>query len=344
MAAHYAGAKVSLASAVANDLAGSSLLEHLKHRGMPTEHIRQLRVADGARTAQYVAVNDTNKDLVVAMADMSILTRPEMEDTEFWTRVMTQCKPKWVVLDANWSPTILSAIIEAAKIQGAMIAFEPVSVAKAARLFHVDNQATTSTNIVPNHVINLATPNNHELNAIYAAARDASMFETEEWWKVIDSFGLSGSTLHDRLASVAGLELINQGIPQQSVQLLPFIPNIVTKLGRRGCLMASLIRRGDPKLTSPDFAPYILARNLSDESQVGGLYLRLFPPSENVPQADIVSVNGIGDTMLGVMVTGLAQGLSLDQVIPIAQEAAVLTLKSTAAVSSEVSSLQAKLR
>ncbi|KAK4946891.1 hypothetical protein LTR10_014033 [Elasticomyces elasticus] len=344
VAAHLAGAKVALASVVADDLAGSSLVDHVDRSGVSADYIRRIPAVDGARTAQYVAVNDTSKDLLVAMADMSILARPELESLEYWMSTIGQSSSKWVVVDANWSPEILSSIFKAAKAHGAMIAFEPVSIAKAARLFNRANKAVANTSVVPNHTVSLASPNRLELAALYNAATEALMFESEQWWKVIDSFGLSGSGSRDRLVSIAGPELVEEGIPQQCIQLLPFVPNLVTKLGPKGCLLTSLLRRTDERLTSPEYAQYILARTMSDVSDIGGVYMRLIPPTRNVRQEDIVSVNGVGDTMLGVIVVGLVRGNALDNIVPIAQDAAVLTLKSTEAVSPEVRSIQERLQ
>ncbi|OAL22762.1 hypothetical protein AYO20_11111 [Fonsecaea nubica] len=343
MAAHLAGAKVTLASVVADDLAGVSLLDHVEKSGLGTTAIRRVPTNDGARTAQYVAVNATNKDLVLAMADMSIFARPELVSAEYWMAKMDESKPKWVVVDANWSPAILSSILTAAKAHQALVAFEPVSIAKAARLFDKDNSAIVSANVVPDHVVSLASPNRLELTAIYNAARNALMFESEQWWNTIDSLGLAGSGSRDRLISVAGLDLVERGVPQQCIQLLPFIPNLVTKLGHKGCLLACLLRPGDPRLTMPESAPYVLSRNLSHDSAIGGLYMRLIPPFIEVEQDEIVSVNGIGDTMLGVIVAGLAKGRTLEEMLPIAQEAAVLTLKSAEAVSPDVRQIQARL-
>jgi pseudouridylate synthase / pseudouridine kinase len=344
VAAHLAGASVALASVVADDLAGSSLLGHIAESGLPTEAILRLLARDGARTAQYVAVNDTAKDLVLGMADMSIFTRPELEVPEYWMAKMEEYKPKWVVVDANWSASILSSIFAAAKAHGALIAFEPVSVAKATRLFDKRTSFISGASVVPNHVVSLATPNNYELTAIYNAASDAMMFESEQWWSIIDAFGFSGAGSQDRLVSVAGRDLVEQGIPQQCVQLLPFIPNLVTKLGRKGCLLASLLRHGDERLTRPENAPYVLSRNLSSDGEIGGLYMRLIPPFTEVKEEDVASVNGVGDTMLGCIVAGLVKGRTLEEVLPIAQEAAVLTLKSPEAVSSQVRDLRARLR
>ena len=304
MAAHFVGASVRLTSAVADDLAGSSLLDHVARSGLQTDAIRKFPTTSGARTAQYVAVNDTNKDLLIAMADMSIFARPELESPEYWMAKLERSKPKWVVVDANWSPSILSSIFKAAKAHKALIAFEPVSVAKAGRLFHKENTSIASGKVVPNHVVSLATPTSMELKAIYNAARDATILESEQWWTVIDSFGLSGARSQDRLISVAGRELVEQGIPQQCIQLLPFIPNLVVKLGRKGCLLASLLQQGDPRLTQPENAPFVLSRNFTHDSGIGGLYMRRIPAIEEVPQEDIVSVNGIGDSFLGGKIPG----------------------------------------
>lgn len=342
-AAHLAGASVSLASIVADDLAGTSLLDHVKKTGLSTANILRLPTQDGARSAQYVAVNDRNKDLVVAMADMSIFARTELEDVAYWTTKMERERPKWVVVDGNWSPAILSSITTAAKRYQARIAFEPVSTAKATRLFHKSVSAISHTMVVPDHVVHLASPNSLELTAIYNAARNAMMFESEQWWSAVDSFGFSSASSRDRLVAVAGHDLVQEGIPQQCIQLLPFIPNLVIKLGRKGCLLASLLKRTDERLTSPEYAPYIISRNLSHDSEIGGLYMRLMPPSVEVDQAEIVSVNGIGDTMLGVIVAGLVKGRSLQEVVPVAQDAAVLTLKSAEAVSPKVRNIQARL-
>lgn len=67
--------------------------------------------------------------------------------------------------------------------------------------------------------------------------------------------------------------------------------------------------------------------------------MRLFPPAELVQQEDIVSVNGVGDTLLGVLMAGIVREVKagrvprLEDLVPVAQQAAVLTLRSSEAVS-----------
>jgi pseudouridylate synthase / pseudouridine kinase len=343
-AASYAGVKVGLATAVADDIAGTALMERLKSDGLDTQNVRTLKTTNGASTPSYVAVNDLNKDLVLAMADMSILTRPELESKVYWQDCLASSKPKWVVADANWSPAILASILGAAKSHNIPTAFEPVSTAKAVRLFNSTSPAITANDTLPDHVLNLAAPNAMELTAMYMAAREQRYFDSDVWWKAVDSFGLSDSGSREKLTSVTNLALVEQGIPQQALQLLPYIPNLVIKLGPDGCLVVQVLQSNDPRLRSPDSAQYVIGRSFNGDASVGGVYMRLFPASEQVKQTDIVSVNGIGDTMLGVIMACLVKGWTLEQAIPVSQKAAVLSLKSAEAVSPNIREMQSLIQ
>ena len=342
VAAHLAGANVALATAVADDIAGSSLLNQLSMTGLSTDYVRRLTTSEGARTAQYVAVNDGKKDLVLAMADMSILAHPQLESAEYWRTCFTSSRPKWVVVDGNWSPAIMSSIFTVAKALNIPAAFEPVSTAKAIRLFAQEAPSIQPTSTTPNHNVSLAAPNALELHAMYMAAREAGYFDTPEWWQVIDSFGLSDSGSRDRLAAITSHSLVEQGVPQQVLQLLPYIPQLIVKLGPLGCLLTQLLEPGDQRLTEPEWTPFLLARTL-DDPNIGGIYMRLLPSFRHVADDEIVSVNGIGDTMLGVVMAALVKGLTLEEAVPIGQEAAVVSLESSEAVSPEVRQLRNKL-
>jgi pseudouridylate synthase / pseudouridine kinase len=344
LAARYAGASVLLSSVVADDLTGRSLLEQLAKSGLSSEGVQQLKQADGFRTAQYVAINDKKKDLVMAMADMAILQNSSLDLLDLWQSLISSRKPKWIVVDANWSATILSQIISIANQEKIKVAFEPVSVQKSVRIFQPDPKIVTPDGVVPRHRISLATPNILELEAMYQSTRGMAFFESPEWWEAINSFEMSSAGSRDRLVSVTNVELVDRGIPQQTIQLLPYIPNLIVKLGEQGCLLTYLLPQGDPALSAPESAPYILGRATSDKSVVGGVYMRLFPPAEVVRQEEIVSVNGVGDTMLGVLMAGLVkEGARLEELISVAQQGAVRTLKSAAAVSPKVQDLRSLL-
>lgn len=342
-AIHYLGASVRLCSAVADDLAGDSALEMLHQRGLEVSGVKKL--GSGVRTAQYVAVNDANKGLVLAMADMSILEETETNFKKLWQLQVDVAKPKWLMLDANWSQQALKQWISAAKAAGAKVAFEPVSVAKCKRLFPNLSEATTALSTTPQNVLSLAAPNAMELASMHAAARDAECFERADWWQIIDSMGLSSSGSRDKLVSMTNASLVDQGVPQQSLQLLPFIPTILTKLGSQGVLMTQLLGPNDPRLTSPSSSPHILSRSLNENGVVGGVFMRLFPPAEIVPTDRVISVNGAGDTFLGVIMAGLARGnpRPLADLVQIAQQASVMTLKSKVSVSPSIATLRTKI-
>lgn len=362
LAAHYVGSSMIFCSVVADDLSGQAALSALEKEGIEAGGIQVLPPpASGLRTAQYVAVNDAKKDLVLAMADMGImeLSAQELGFNTFWAPLLARTNPKWVVLDANWSPDVLSQWITSSKIHNARVAFEPVSAAKATRLF--EKVVIGPADCVPNnHRINLATPNELELAAMYQSARDRGLFDAPEWWAVIDSLGMSSSGSRDRLVSITSTSLVDKGIPQQSIQLLPFIPCILTKLGPHGILLTQILPPEDPRLRSPDYAAYILARSNANpnssraHSSIGGVYMRLFPPERILKDSDVVSVNGAGDTFVGVLISGLAKasgsnqsphaGLHMEEIISIAQQASLKTLESSQSVSKDVGSLGEKLK
>lgn len=347
-AAQYAGVQVSLASAVADDVAGKVLLDQLTQTGIDTSNLRTLRTSEGARTAQYVAINDANKDLVLAMGDFSIFDHPVLESQHYWKNLIPsqEPRPKWVVVDGNWSPTAMTHILKAVKPHKIPIAFEPVSTVKAARIFNAANNAINQASVLPDHIVNLITPNKLELAAMYAAAESSRLFESESWWSTIDSFGLPSSGSRDRFVALTNRDLVDEGVPQQSIRLLPYCPNIVTKLGAQGCLLTMILPRDDPRLSHPDCRPHIVSHTTYESGPVGGIYMRLFPPAELMQQEDIVSVNGVGDTLLGVLMAGIVREAKagkvprLDELLPIAQEAAVLTLRSSEAVSPSIRDME----
>ncbi|PNS21643.1 Pseudouridine-metabolizing bifunctional protein [Sphaceloma murrayae] len=349
-AIHLLGAPVRLCSLIGDDAAGSTARLALEDVKMDTAGVRAV---EGARTPQYVAVNDAEKNLVIAMADMAILndrteggthggTKASQILNDVWKPQVERHRPSHIVVDANWSPDMLGNWIDISKSVGARLLYEPVSAAKAAQIFDLPERTRLDTH--PDASIDIATPNSYELAAMHSAAREAGFFDRQDWWQVIDAFGLPSSGASTQLSLATSPELVDAGVPQQSIKLLPFIPHILTKLGSKGVLLTQIISAGDPRLSSGEHAPYIISRcgNESEEqTKVGGLYVRLFGPSEVVPEHDVVSVNGVGDTFLGAIVAGLAKDPQryLESLVSLAQSAAVMTLKSKESVSPALTNL-----
>lgn len=340
-ALHYLGTPTRLCSIVGDDFAGASALAMLSKRGLSTSGIKLTK--NGSRTAQYVAINNSQKDLFLAMADMRILE--SQLDFDLWKAHVTACKPKWLVVDANWHSATLRNWIMAGKASGAKVAYEPVSVAKSQRLFALSKGEGQPLGIIPHHAVDLASPNRLEIASIYAAAKEEGLFEREDWWQIIDAMGFSSSGSREKLIAVSNIDLVDEGIPQQSIQLLPFIPTIVTKLGHQGVLLTRLLSPGNSQLTSRTAAPYILSRSHHSAGTVGGVYMRLFAAVDLLSEAEIISVNGVGDTFLGTLIAGLAREdsekqVNLVDIIDIAQRGSVMSLKSKEAVSPEIGTLR----
>ena len=342
-ALYYLGSLPRLCSSIAADVAGSTALNILAERGLQTAGI-QTRSPD-YHTAQYVAVNDAKKQMMLAMADMTILEDDSPDFDSIWKPHVDICKPKWLVIDANWHSNTLRKWLDIARASGVKVAFEPVSTVKSRRVFSARIQQNTSLAAVPNHLISLATPNALELSSMHDSASDVGLFDREDWWRTINSIGLSSSGSRDKLVSATNDLLVDQGVPQQSIRLLPFIPCILATLGERGVLMTQMLQPGDNRLTCPNAAPYILSRSTDGNNVVGGVYMRLFPPVETVSSDEIVSVNGVGDTFLGVLIAGLTKEKpkNIVDLVDIAQRGSVMTLKSKEAVSPEISTLQSLL-
>ncbi|KAI4640119.1 hypothetical protein J4E93_008919 [Alternaria ventricosa] len=341
-ASHLLGSFVHLHSAVGDDLSGRAALSQLQSEGMLTTGIKTLPAP--SRTAQYVAINNTNKDLALAMADMSILeTIPIDTIQERATSIFntTSPRPKAFVTDANWSSPALHTWLQAARHPDTTTIFEPVSTAKALRIF--PNTSTSSTtaaqSIYPTPLVDIITPNTYELTALHDFASQSSLFESPEWFGVIDALGIPNGGLRVPLAVTLGGELVDQGIPQQTIKFLPFFPTILTKLGSKGVLMTKLLAADAEELHDEKERQYVLARNLSSsdsdgngKGKVGGLYIRLFPVEKVLEPSEVVSVNGIGDTFCGAIAHGLGRGLKVKDVVGFAQRAAGESLRSKEAV------------
>ncbi|KAI6392708.1 hypothetical protein MCOR23_008339 [Pyricularia oryzae] len=334
--------KVRLCSLVGDDFAGATVLSKLESSGMDTSCIRQLGPEyPSARTAQYVAVNGADKNLVLAMADMGILTSHSFQ--KYWDSAIAASRPSWLVVDGNWSETdIHEGWIRSGRQHGAKIAFEPVSVAKSARLFPRLSSAARSNHdglLHPSPLVDLATPNIHELAAMYNAAKEHGYFDDLSWFSMIDALGMRGA--RDRFVRLTSTALTDTGVPQQIIHLLPYIPSLLTKLGDKGVLLSMLLSPDDARVRSIEADPYILVRATGDHPHVGAVYMRLFPAAEDVQ--DVVSVNGVGDTFCGTLIAGLARGAKVENLIDVAQKAAVLTLRSHQSVSDEVGKLEPEL-
>lgn len=195
---------------------------------------------------------------------------------------------------------------------------------------------------------------------MYQDARNTSslMFH-ERWWNIIDNFGL-GSVFRTDLVQLAKRQvsdtasdlgtlsfIADKGVVQMAVNLLPFFQHIVIKCGKIGVLIVMRANRAKASAWAAErsnlHCRYIVAHSPTSDEMV---IIRHFPPLQATRNVAFNST-GAGDSLVGVLLAVLARNphafnspQTLSRALDIAQQAAVLTLQSSHAVSPLLSSLK----
>lgn len=133
--------------------------------------------------------------------------------------------------------------------------------------------------------------------------------------------------------------LIDQGIAQMAINLLPIFQHLIIKCGERGALVAMRIGPEDAATStwggqrSNPLARYVVVQGNSKETIV----LQHFP---GLSAENINNVTGAGDSFAGAVLASISKNPrafsdpeDLEQTINMAQQAALLTLQSDSAVS-----------
>ena len=144
------GAPVRLVSAVGDDTFGDEALRVTAASGADVGAVRRV---PGAATGTYTAVLDDRGELVAAVSDMAVVDALVLETVHLSDAAL-------VVVDGNLAHEQAARVVAAAAAADVRVAFEPVSVAKAARL----------ADLV--HDLFLVTPNTDELAAITGRSAD----------------------------------------------------------------------------------------------------------------------------------------------------------------------------
>lgn len=194
---------------------------------------------------------------------------------------------------------------------------------------------------------------------MYQAARGEpyDLMSRPVWWEVIDNLSL-GSAFRMDLEQLARKNvtekdltkgtlafLVDQGVAQMAVNLLPFFQHLVVKCGDRGVLVVMRIAKQDSltsnwkhERTNP-LKRLIVARGNSEELVI----LQHFPA---LPIETVVNVTGAGDSFVGALLASIVQKpkafydpKACSDIIGFAQRAATLSLRSHCAVSPLLSEL-----
>lgn len=155
------GAPVRLVSAVGNDAFGEEALRVTAACGVDIGAVRRVPGSTGT----YTALLDDRGELVAAVSDMAAIDGLELDTLHVSDAAL-------VVVDGNLPHAQVARVVAAAEAAGALLVFEPVSVAKAARLAELVRD------------LFLVTPNTDELAALTGRP-------TSDWRASVDD-------LHDR--------------------------------------------------------------------------------------------------------------------------------------------------
>lgn len=177
------------------------------------------------------------------------------------------------------------------------------------------------------------------------------------WWSAIDDLNLGSAfrleleqlsrrSASDNTKSGKTLSfLIDQGIVQKAVHLLPFFQHLVVKCGDQGALV---VMRIDPEDANNSVWKHQrsnpMQRHVVAAGKTGSIIVvRHFPA---MPLQSLVNVTGAGDSFVGALLAILAEmplafyhPQALEKAISTAHKAAIATLQCRSAVSPLISTL-----
>ena len=234
-----------------------------------------------------------------------------------------------------------------------MCSSEPTSVIKTTSILLAISSALGPD--LRGSPVTFASPNLLELAELYKSARSDlwELTSHEYWWRTIDDFSI-GTEFRQSLDHLARQDaetarggktlsfLVDQGVAQMAIHLLPFFQHLVIKCGDLGVFLAMRFPADNPTAWASERTD-IRRRQIVAHGKAEVVVIKHYPAHAIDPQS-IVSVTGAGDSLVGAILAALMQNLSafgnpdsLDGVFKLGQSAAIETLRSPFAVSPSLS-------
>ncbi|KAF9015113.1 indigoidine synthase A-like protein [Cyathus striatus] len=345
MTSHFPSLSSVLVAPIGDDPFGHLFTAETAKIGMRTDGF----IISSGKTGVCNMVLDGDGSLIGGVADMEIASSfaPDMIIPE-----IKKNRPRIVALDGNLSPGTIASIFQYCSQNNIQTFFEPTSIIKSTSVLPAIAMLIDAGGAKHTSITHFA-PNLLELAHVYQAVRSDNydLMSHRTWWGVIDNLQLGSAFRMDleQLAKVNAYNegssngtlgfLIEEGIAQMAVNLLPFFRNIFVKCGDRGVLVVMHIPAEEAVLSgwfgerSNPRKRYVIAKGKSNELVV----VQHFP---SLPVDKIANVTGAGDSFAGALLANFAHDSktlygpkSLESVIASAQMAAILSLGSHHAVS-----------
>jgi len=273
-------------------------------------------------------------------------------DAKLAIDTITKNQPALVTVDGNLSEDALTALVHHCVSHDIQIFFEPTSIVKSTRILPGVARSLGISNLDKSPVA-FTSPNMLELARMHQAASTPPLELTSNdfWWSVVDALAL-GSQFRMQLEQLARMDaceqtktkgtlsfLVDKGIAQMSVQLLPFFQHMIIKCGHLGIVTVFRV----PNTSSTGWAheqTNIKARQVISHSGSDHCVVLKHFPAIPLDMSQVVNVTGAGDSLVGSVLSTLIRIPEvfkdpelLDQMVRDAQQAAVMTLQSSQAVS-----------
>lgn len=344
-----------LVSLVGDDSFGRLLSEETRMLGMRTDGLISVR---GGRSSVCSLLLEGSGALRAGVADMDLVRNM---DGHVAREFILAHKPKLLAVDGNLSPDTLKVVVSECSRNGVDIFFEPTSVVKSASILPA---IAGNLDQLPWSPITFASPNLLELAHLYQQAQLLNLTSHDRWWQVLDSLGL-GSKFRTDLDLLSRREasshdtsrgnlafLVEKGVAQMAINLLPFFRHLVIKCGDLGVVVVMCFTGDDAAESSwsTESTNHHKRYVVSHSPTSGDIVVLQHFPAMQLPSDALVNTTGAGDSLVGALLAALVQSpkafhstISLQRTIDVAQHAALLSLQSPLAVSPLLSSLHGKL-
>ncbi|KAG6856639.1 hypothetical protein H0H87_002229 [Tephrocybe sp. NHM501043] len=343
-----------LVSPIGDDAFGRLLIKETTELGMRVDGF----VQSSKPTAVCNMVIDSNGDLIGGIADMDIVKALK---TGTVIPHIERHKPRFVAVDGNLSPETIKGVVGRCNkddIQelASPVFFEPTSVTKSTAVFPA--VVSSLEHFRDGAPIAFISPNTLELSHIFSYAESFGLTSHSSWWQTMDDLSLGTSFRSDleRLARINTSDrdpsrgtlafVVEKGIAQMAVKLLPFFQHLIIKCGERGVFVVMRISGASAATSSwTGLNTEISQRRIIAHGKTKGnaVVLQHFPPQ---PLEKLVNVTGAGDSFVGALLASLVHDPrtfhhpdTLANAIMISQQAALLSLKSALAVSPHLSNM-----
>ena len=279
-------------SCVGSDVEGQSVVAELERVGVDTGLVRV--VQDGV-TAQYIAVLDRGH-LVGAVVDTTILNAVTFQSVDLETlNVGILC------LDGNLPLNVLVAWVQCAEEKKIPVLFEPTSVEKSCKIVDLMMGARsegTVKNFQSLRSVQYVSPDSFEVKAM---AR-----------RFLAQMGLTMEQVVETSSQFKGWEGVDNDAVISGLVCLRFCETVILKIGGRGVVLLS---RGKQDWSASAAKTVVLSSKcIGLDGSEDLTMVHLFPPVV-IPDDQVVSVTGAGDTLVGTVLSGLQRGLAIDKAV-----------------------------